>query len=130
MPALLVYVPLLLTAPGVVGADTKTYLYLNPGKVLADAPYVWNTQIGLGTVTHQYIGYLWPMGPFYWFFDVLGVPDWVAQRLWIATVIFAAGMGTRYLCRTLGWARRAARPASSGARCWWRRWPTCSAPTC
>ncbi len=104
VPALLTYIPLLLTSPGVVGADTKTYLYLNPGKVLADAPYVWNTQIGLGTVTHQYIGYLWPMGPFYWLFDALGVPDWVAQRLWIGTVIFAAGMGVRFLCRTLGWA--------------------------
>ena len=116
-----------------VGADTKTYLYLDPGKVLADAPYVWNSQIGLGTVTHQYIGYLWPMGPFYWLFDALGVPDWVAQRLWIGTVIFAAGMGVRYLCRTLGWAagdERARPRASSGARCWSRRSPTCSAPTC
>ena len=96
--------PLLLTQPGEVGADTKTYLYLNPGKVLADAPYVWNSQIGMGTVTHQYIGYLWPMGPFYWVFEQLGVPDWMAQRIWIGTVMLAAGLGVRYLCRTLGWA--------------------------
>ena len=103
IPALVAYVPLLLTQPGEVGADTKTYLYLNPGKVLAEAPYVWNSQIGMGTVTHQYIGYLWPMGPFYWVFDQLGVPDWVAQRLWLGTVMVAAGLGVRYLCRTLGW---------------------------
>ena len=119
VPALLTYIPLLLTAPGVVGADTKTYLYLSPGRVLADAPYVWNTRIGLGTVTHQYIGYLWPMGPFYWLFQALGVPDWVAQRIWIGTVIFAAGMGVRYLCRTLGWAdntgAKRARPEQWGA---------------
>jgi arabinofuranan 3-O-arabinosyltransferase len=114
VPALLTYVPLLLTAPGVVGADTKTYLYLDPGRVLSDAPYVWNTQIGLGTVTHQYIGYLWPMGPFYWLFDALGVPDWVAQRLWIGTVIFAAGLGVRYLARTLGWSARADRTEQWG----------------
>ena len=105
-PALLAYVPLLLTQPGQVGADTKTYLYLNPGKVLAEAPYVWNSQIGMGTVTHQYIGYLWPMGPFYWVFQQVGVPDWVAQRIWIGTVMLAAGLGVRYLCRTLGLGHR------------------------
>ena len=110
--------PLLLTQPGEVGADTKTYLYLNPGKVLADAPYVWNTQIGMGTVTHQYIGYLWPMGPFYWVFDQLGVPDWVAQRIWIGTVIFAAGWASATSCRTLGWARPTGE-ASAGRREQW-----------
>jgi arabinofuranan 3-O-arabinosyltransferase len=107
IPALLTYIPLVLSSPGVVGADTKTYLYLDPGKVLREAPYVWDSQVGMGTVTHQNIGYLWPMGPFYWVFNALGVPDWLAQRLWIATVIFAAGMGVRYLCRTLGWASKA-----------------------
>jgi arabinofuranan 3-O-arabinosyltransferase len=105
VPTLLTFVPLLLTASGVVGADTKTYLYLDPGKVLAEAPWVWNSQIGMGSVTHQYIGYLWPMGPFYWLFDALGVPDWVAQRIWIGGIILAAGLGVRYLCRTLSWAR-------------------------
>jgi arabinofuranan 3-O-arabinosyltransferase len=104
IPALLTYVPLLLTAPGQVGADTKTYLYLDPGKVLAESPYVWNSQIGMGTVTHQYIGYLWPMGPFYWLFQQVGVPDWIAQRIWLGTMMLAAGLGVRYLCRTLGWA--------------------------
>ena len=104
VPALITFIPLLLTAPGVVGADTKTYLYLDPGKVLAEAPYVWNSQIGMGSVTHQYIGYLWPMGPFYWLFDKLGFPDWVAQRIWIGAIMLAAGLGVRYLCRTLGWA--------------------------
>ena len=31
---------------------------------------MWDPNIGMGTVTHQNIGYLWPMGPFYWLFDV------------------------------------------------------------
>jgi len=111
IPALIAYVPLLFTHPGMVGADTKTYLYLNPGKLLSEAPYLWNTQIGLGTVTHQNIGYLWPMGPFYFLFDLLNVPDWVAQRLWISTVIFLAGMGVRFLLRTLDWGALPARKA-------------------
>ncbi|MBI2705412.1 MAG: DUF3367 domain-containing protein [Actinobacteria bacterium] len=101
VPAVLAYVPLLLTQPGKIGADTKTYLYLDPAKLLSDAPYVWDNQIGLGTVTHQNIGYLFPMGPFYLLFDLLRVPDWIAQRLWMGSLIFAAGMGVRYLLRTI-----------------------------
>ena len=27
---------------------------------------MWDPNIGMGTVTHQNIGYLFPMGPFYW----------------------------------------------------------------
>lgn len=105
LPALIAYIPLLFTHPGMVGADTKTYLYLDPGKLLSEAPYLWNSDIGLGSVTHQNIGYLWPMGPFYFVFQTLGVPDWIAQRLWMGSLIFAAGMGVRFLVRTLGWGR-------------------------
>jgi arabinofuranan 3-O-arabinosyltransferase len=101
--ALVAYVPLLLTRPGEVGADTKTYLYLDPGRLLSRAAWMWDTNIGLGTVTHQNIGYLWPMGPWYWVMDAVGLPDWVAQRLWLGTLIFAAGLGVRFLLRELRW---------------------------
>ncbi len=97
------YVPLLLTRPGEVGADTKTYLYLDPGRLLSRAAWMWDTSIGAGTVTHQNIGYLWPMGPYYWVLDAIGVPDWVAQRLWLGTIIAAAGLGVRFLLRELRW---------------------------
>ncbi|HEY7071174.1 MAG TPA: alpha-(1-_3)-arabinofuranosyltransferase family protein [Acidimicrobiales bacterium] len=97
------YVPLLLTQRGWVSADTKTYLYLDPSKLMSRSWSMWDPSIGLGTVTHQNIGYLWPMGPFYWFLDKVGVPDWAAQRLWWGTIIFVAGAGVVYLLRTLGW---------------------------
>ncbi len=97
------YVPLLLTRPGDVGADTKTYLYLDPGRLLSRAPYMWDPNIGLGTVTHQNIGYLWPMGPFYFVLDAIGLPDWVAQRLWLGSIILAAGLGVRFMLRELRW---------------------------
>ncbi len=106
--AAIAYVPLLLTQPGQVGADTKSYLYLNPSRLLADAPYLWDSGIGTGSVTHQNIGYLWPMGPFYWVLETIGSPDWVAQRLWLGTVLFGAALGVRYLLRTLGWRDAAA----------------------
>ncbi len=99
--AVIAYLPLLLTQHGWVGADTKTYLYLDPAKLLADAPWSWDAQIGMGTVTHQNIGYLFPMGPFYLLFDRLGFPDWLTQRLWLGTLMFVAALGVRFLLRTL-----------------------------
>ncbi|MFZ4516389.1 MAG: alpha-(1-_3)-arabinofuranosyltransferase domain-containing protein, partial [Acidimicrobiia bacterium] len=99
--AVLAYIPLLATNPGTVAADTKTYLYLNPGRLLARAAYMWDEHIGMGTVTHQNIGYLFPMGPYYWICDRLGIPDWIAQRLWLGTILFAAACGILYLARTI-----------------------------
>jgi hypothetical protein len=99
--ALLSYVPVLLTDTGKVAADTKTYLYLDPDRLLARAVSMWDPNVGMGTVTHQNIGYLFPMGPFYWVFQHLGVPDWVAQRLWLGSLLFAAAAGVLYLARAL-----------------------------
>ncbi len=101
--AAVVYVPLLLTRRGQVGADTKTYLYLDPGRLLSRAAHMWDPNIGMGTVTHQNIGYLWPMGPYYWLMDAIGLPDWVAQRLWLGSVLFLAGLGVRWMLRELHW---------------------------
>ncbi len=100
--ATIAYLPLLLTSPGRVVADTKSYLYLDPGRLLASAGSMWDPKIGLGTSSHQTIGYLFPMGPFYWVTqELLGLPAWVAQRIWLGTLLFAAGMGMRFLLRTL-----------------------------
>ena len=99
--AVVAYVPLLLGAHGRLNADTKQYLYLDPGGLMERARTLWDTSVGGGAVTHQTIGYLWPMGPFYWLGDVLGVPDWAAQRLWIGSLQLAAALGALVLFRTL-----------------------------
>jgi len=91
--ALAAYGPVLRSDPGKVAADTKTYLYLDPGRLLARAASMWDPHIGMGTVTHQNIGYLFPMGPYYWILDKLGVPDWFAQRFWLGSILFFAGAG-------------------------------------
>ena len=75
---------------------------------------MWDPNIGLGTVTHQTIGYLFPMGPYYWLMQTLGFPDWVAQRLWLGTILFAAGAGVLFLC-----ARWAGRQANRRSRAGW-----------
>jgi arabinofuranan 3-O-arabinosyltransferase len=96
------YVPLLAVRPGVVTPDTKTYLYLDPVRFLKQVAFMWDPTVGLGTVTHEYIGYLLPMGPFFALFHALGVPVWVAQRLWLGSILLCAGVGVLYLSRILG----------------------------
>ncbi len=97
----LAIVPMLLGQPGVVTDDTKTYLYLDPGRYVRQAVSLWDPNVALGTVTHENIGYLLPMGPFYWLMAELHVPLWIAQRLWLGGLLFAAGAGMIYLCRTI-----------------------------
>ena len=106
--ALICYVPALLAHPGKLPSDTKLYLYFDPGYLLRTGTQAWDTTQYGGWVPHQQIAYLWPAGPWYWIFDKLGVPDWIAQRLWIATLLLCAGLGARWLAKMLGLASAAA----------------------
>jgi arabinofuranan 3-O-arabinosyltransferase len=100
--AVLAYVPILLAAPGRMPADSKLYLYLDPGRLLADAAASFDPRQFAGWVPHQHIAYLWPAGPWFWLFEALGVPDWIAHRLWIGSLLLAAGLGVRWCARLLG----------------------------
>jgi arabinofuranan 3-O-arabinosyltransferase len=106
--AAIAYVPFFLSAPGKISADTKVYLYLNPARLLAGAAYLWDPNYGAGTVPHQNIGYLFPMGPYYWATTSLGVPAWIAQRFWLGSISFAAGAGVLFLLSTLNWKHKGA----------------------
>jgi arabinofuranan 3-O-arabinosyltransferase len=101
--AVAVFLPLLLTERGKVAADSKQLLFVDASRYLARVPWLWDSSVGLGTVTHQNIGYLFPVGPFFWIGTQLGVPVWVTQRLWLGTVLFAAGAGVLFLARTISW---------------------------
>ena len=100
--AALAYVPALASSPGRMPADSKLYLYLDPGRLLGDAATTFDPRQFAGWVPHQHIAYLWPAGPWFWLFDTLGLPDWIAHRLWIGTLLVAAGLGVRWCARLLG----------------------------
>jgi len=106
--ALLAYVPALSAAPGRMPSDSKLYVYLDPGRFIADTTTTFDPRQFAGWVPHQHIAYLWPTGPWFWLFETIGVPDWIAHRLWIGTLIFLAGTGVRWMCRVLGLAPAAA----------------------
>lgn len=97
----LAFIPLLLVDRGVVSTDTKTYLYLDPVRFLGQVASMWYPTVALGTVTHQYIGYLFPMGPYYALTAAIHVPTWIAQRVWLGAILFGAGAGVLALSRAL-----------------------------
>jgi len=105
--ASLTVLPQLLGGRGRLNADTKQYLYLDPGDLMARARVLWDARVGGGTVTHQALGYLWPMGPYYWATEQLGVPPWAAQRIWIGGIQLVAALGALVLLRHLGVPRHA-----------------------
>jgi arabinofuranan 3-O-arabinosyltransferase len=100
--AVLAYVPALASSPGKMPADTKLYLYLDPGRLISDAPYTFDARQFAGWVPHQVIAYLWPQGPWYWLGSAIGLPDWVTHRLWIGTLMVLAGCGVLWAARRFG----------------------------
>ena len=100
--AALAYLPTLAAAPGKMPSDTKLYLYLDPGRLTADAVSAWDTRQFAGWVPHQTLSYLWPSGPWYSFFSWIGAPDWVAHRLWLGTLFICGGLGVRWAAKHLG----------------------------
>jgi arabinofuranan 3-O-arabinosyltransferase len=100
--AALAYLPALASSPGRMPADTKLYLYLDPAGLIGRAASTFEPDQFAGWVPHQQITYLWPSGPWFLLFDALAVPDWIAHRLWIGTILFAAGAGAWWAARRLG----------------------------
>lgn len=111
--AVLAYLPALFSSPGRMPADTKLYLYTDPGGLIDRAASTFEPDQLAGWVPHQQITYLWPSGPWFWVFDALAVPDWIAHRLWIGSIMFAAGAGARHCARHLGHGGAAALAAAA-----------------
>ena len=91
-----------LQRPGEVTADTKIDLHVDPVRFLGEVASVWSSSGGLGQVqAGQYSGYLWPMGPFFALGDLIGLPEWVVQRLWLGLLLALAAWGVVKLLDTL-----------------------------
>lgn len=88
--------------PGLLVADTKFDLAVDPGNFLGRALHLWDAEGAFGQLQNQAYGYLWPMGPFFALGGALDLQGWVVQRLWMALVMVVAFVGTARLARTLG----------------------------
>ena len=89
-------------SPGQISPDTKLDLTANPLRFLARAFNLWNSELPFGQAQNQAYGYLFPHGAFFLAGDVLGVPDWVTQRLWWALLLTVGFWGLLRVAEAVG----------------------------
>ncbi len=94
--------------PGAVVPDTKFDLYVDPLFLMQRVISGWDPGTYLGFIPHQAISYVFPMGTFFYLADVIGIPVWIAQRLWQSLLLLGAGWGVVALMDTLRGPKRTA----------------------
>lgn len=87
--------------PDKIVGDTKLDMTANPLGFMERALYLWDASY-FGQIQNQAYGYFFPNGPFHALFDVLGMPDWLTQRLWMAVLLIAAFVGVYKVAEALG----------------------------
>ncbi|MEV6170240.1 alpha-(1-_3)-arabinofuranosyltransferase [Streptomyces sp. NPDC051954] len=96
-----VLVLLLAVHPGRQTFDTKLGVTVDPGQFLADLGQLWHDRGSFGGISDQYVGYLWPMLPYYWLCDLIRLPVWLAERLWLSLIVSVAFWGALRLAERL-----------------------------
>ncbi|MDO4762556.1 MAG: alpha-(1-_3)-arabinofuranosyltransferase family protein [Corynebacterium sp.] len=87
---------------GLIAADTKLDLVINPGQFLSSAWSIYNDRFTFGQLQNQAYGYLFPQGLFFLLFHWIGVPAWIIQRLWWGLVLSVGFSGFFLLATSLG----------------------------
>ncbi|WP_372459572.1 DUF3367 domain-containing protein [Dietzia aurantiaca] len=101
-----------LQAPGQIVPDTKYDLVADPVRFLAGATHLWTGMSFGGQVQNQAYGYLFPQGPFFALFDLVGMPAWLTQRLWWAVLLTVAYVGVVRVAAALRIGTRQTRAAA------------------
>jgi arabinofuranan 3-O-arabinosyltransferase len=88
--------------PGRMVFDTKLGVDLDPADFYPRLWQLWNPLEWLGTLQDQYIGYAFPMAPFYLAAHALAAPVWLIERLWMSLLIAVGFLGLARLAAALG----------------------------
>ncbi|MFD3569274.1 alpha-(1-_3)-arabinofuranosyltransferase family protein [Streptomyces sp. NPDC058667] len=116
-----VLVALLAVSPGRTTFETKLGVALDPWRFLGDLGSLWNGNVGLGGIANQYVGYAFPALPYYALMDLLQVPVWLAERLWLSVIVTAAFWGALRLAERLSVGTSASRVLGAAV---YALWPT------
>ncbi|GAA2344407.1 alpha-(1-_3)-arabinofuranosyltransferase [Streptomyces kunmingensis] len=87
--------------PGRMTFETKLGVALDPWRFIEDLGQLWHDRAGFGGLADQYIGYAFPMLPYYGLADLVRLPVWLAERLWLSLVVTAAFWGALRLMERL-----------------------------
>ncbi|GAB2774145.1 alpha-(1-_3)-arabinofuranosyltransferase domain-containing protein [Streptomyces daliensis] len=116
-----VFVAFLAKSPGKTTFETKLGVATDPWQFLGDLGGLWHDRAGFGGIADQYIGYLFPMLPYYALTDLLQIPTWLAERLWMSLVVATAFWGALRLAERFGTGSRATRLLGAAV---YALWPT------
>ncbi len=97
-----VFVLFLAVQPGRMTFDTKLGVNVDPWRFLKDLGQLWHDRGGFGGISDQYIGYAFPQLPFYGLGQLLRIPVWLTERLWMSLIIAVAFWGALRLAERLG----------------------------
>ncbi|MDX3126937.1 alpha-(1-_3)-arabinofuranosyltransferase [Streptomyces scabiei] len=114
-----VFVLLVAAQPGRQTFDTKLGVTVDPWQFVSDLGQLWHDRGGFGGIQDQYVGYLWPMLPYYGLTDLVGLPVWLAERLWLSLIVSVAFWGALRLAERLGAGSSASRLLAAGAYALW-----------
>ncbi|WP_439679460.1 alpha-(1-_3)-arabinofuranosyltransferase domain-containing protein [Embleya sp. MST-111070] len=116
-----VLVAFLAKSPGKTTFETKLGVATDPWDFIGDLGSLWHDRAGFGGLADQYIGYAFPILPYYALADLVRLPVWLAERLWLSLIVTAAFWGALRLAEALriGTARSRLLGAASYAL-----WPT------
>ncbi|MEV6752255.1 DUF3367 domain-containing protein [Streptomyces sp. NPDC051214] len=116
-----VFVLFLAVKPGRMTFDTKLGVAVDPWQFLSDLGQLWHDRGGFGGIQDQYVGYTWPMLPFYGSADLVQLPVWLAERLWLSLIVATAFWGALRLAERLNIGSSASRLLGAVA---YALWPT------
>ncbi|MFE0130097.1 DUF3367 domain-containing protein [Streptomyces sp. NPDC059037] len=116
-----VLVLFLAVKPGRMTFDTKLGVAVDPWQFLSDLGQLWHDRGGFGGIQDQYVGYAWPMLPFYGLAKLVQLPVWLAERLWLSLIVSVAFWGALRLAERLKIGNSASRLLGAVA---YALWPT------
>ncbi|MDR2983792.1 MAG: DUF3367 domain-containing protein, partial [Nocardiopsaceae bacterium] len=90
-----------LNARGRIFFDTKLGVDIDPLGFYGRLWHLWTPTEWFGTLQNQYIGYAFPMAPFYVAGQLLKIPFWLTERLWLSVLVAIGFAGVVKLAAAL-----------------------------